>query len=891
MERAPAPGGRRTDDPARRRIGPVFRLLLALLPGRVRDDIGEPLAVTIAEAVAAGRARGRVAGAVAAMREGLGLVRLVIREHATPGERAPGEGWTPMLMQDFRFAFRSLRRSPGASAVSVLTLALGIGAVTAIASVIDGVLLRNLSYADADRVLYIGERTPEGGYTSTSYENFRDWEASGIFAATGVTIGNSVTVVGEGQPERIRGEFVSSGYFDVIGVEPALGRAIRPGEDEPGGPRTAVLSHGWWQSRFGGDRAALGRTVLLNNEPHTIVGVMPAGFRSPWDTPQAWISLHTAPRSFDRSSRGFQAVMARMLPGQTLEGARAEFEALYAGLVTAYPEANAGRSVWMFSLPDFLADRNRPFLLGLGTAVLLLLLIACANVANLQLARAAARRREMAVRTALGGGRRRLARLVLVENAVVFALGGLAGVGLAWFGVGGLVTLQPSYTQFYDVRLNGLAATVGLTLAGITGLLFGLAPAFEALRSAPGSALREGERGGGSSRGARRFRSALVVSQLALSVSLLIGAGLLARTMSALLGVDPGFDDEQLLTLEFRLPQNRYADEAERLVFFDRLHEELRALAGVEAVGFASDLPFSGNGGSMRIVPAGSDLDWDDAPVVRTNTVSPGYREVMGMELLEGRDLEAGDGPGAPFSILVSRLAAERFFGGRDVIGRVVYASPDRSVSGTVVGVVSDVQSTLTDPPEPYLYVSYRQSPTLFMSVAIRTGGDPMALAPAVRDAVWRVDPDQPVWEVMPIRERMAGSASRERFNAVLVVVFAATALLLASLGLYGVMAHSVRQRERELGVRLAMGASPRAVMHVVLTRGLGLLVTGLAAGLGVGWWLASLLESMLFGVSANDPVTFVGAVVLLAGVGLFSSWLPARRVLRLDPVRSLGGA
>jgi putative ABC transport system permease protein len=672
-------------------------------------------------------------------------------------------------------------------------------------------------------------------------------------------------------------------------VQPALGRAIAPGEDEEGGERTALLSWGWWQTRFGGDPSALGRTVMLNNLPHTIVGVMPPGFRSPWDTPQAWISLHSIPRDYlGRSNRNLQAAIARMHPDQTVEGARASLEAVHAGLVEAYPEANRGTGVWAMPLSAFLADRNRDFLLGLAAAVGLLLLIACANVANLQLARAAGRRREMAVRTALGGGRRRLARLLVVENALVFLIGGAAGLAVAWLGVRGLLALQPAYTSYYDVRLSVAAAGLGMAIAALTGLVFGLAPALEAFRSEPSAALRESDRGGGTGRGTRRFRSALVVGQLALSVSLLIGAGLLARTMSALMGVDPGFEREGLLTLEFRLPENRYEGDAERLVFYDRLHEELAALPGVEAVGFASDLPFSGNSSSMRLLPEGSSVGWEDAPVLRSNTVSPGYRAAMGIPLLAGRDLAETDGPGGEFAVLVSRSAAERIFGGTDAVGTRIWATPDGSVSGTVVGVVGDVQSTLVDPPQAHIYVSYRQSPSLFMSVTIRTQGEPMALAPAVRDAVWSVDPDQPIWEVMPITERMAGSASRTRFNAVLVLVFAGTALLLASLGLYGVMAHTVRQRERELGVRLALGASPAAVMRMVVARGMLLVAAGLAAGLVVGWWLASLLESLLFGVSASDPATFVAALGTLALVGALSTWLPARRALGLDPAETL---
>jgi putative ABC transport system permease protein len=883
-------GAKLPDERGDRRVPRHLRVLLRLLPAHARRTIAEPLEATVADALAAARARGRWALAWTHGRETAALVRLVVREHREDARSgAPREEWSFMLTQDIRHALRGLRRSPGTTTVSVLTLALGIGAVTAIASVIDGVLLRNLSYAEPGRVIYVGERMSDGSYASVSYENFLDWRDAGVFEALGATIGNSVNVTGEGQPERIRGEFVTAGYFDVIGVQPAVGRAIAPGEDEPGGERTAVLSWGWWQARFGADPSTIGRTVMLNNLPHTIVGVMPAGFRSPWDVPDAWISLHSIPRDFGRENRNFQAALARLGPDQTLEAALASLESVHEGLVERYPEANGGTSVWAFPLSSFLADRNRDFLLGLGAAVGLLLLIACANVANLQLARTAARRRELAVRTALGGGRRRLARLLVVENALLFLIGGVAGLGVAWLGVRGLLALQPAYTSFYDVRLSTSTAVVGLAAAAAAGLLFGLAPALEAFRAEPAATLREGDRGGGSGRGTRRFRAALVVGQLALSTSLLIGAGLLARTMSALMGVDPGFDRESLLTLEFRLPENRYEGDGERLVFYDRLHEELQALPGVEAVGFASDLPFSGNSASMRLLPEGSSVEWTNAPVVRANTVSPDYRETMGIPLLAGRDLAETDGPGASFAVLVSRSAAERLFGGTaGAVGTRLYASPDRSVTGEVVGVVGDVQASLVDPPLAHVYVSYRQSPTLFMSVAVRTSGDPMALAPAVRDAVWSVDPDQPVWEVMPITERMAGSASRTRFNAVLVLVFACTAVLLASLGLYGVMAYTVRLRERELGVRLALGASPSSVMRMVVGRGMLLVAAGLAAGLVIAWWLASLLESLLFGVSASDPATFLAALGTLALVGALSTWLPARRALGLDPTETL---
>lgn len=357
--------------------------------------------------------------------------------------------------------------------------------------------------------------------------------------------------------------------------------------------------------------------------------------------------------------------------------------------------------------------------------------------------------------------------------------------------------------------------------------------------------------------------------------------------MSALMGVDTGFDTERLLTLEFRLPQNRYEEVEHRVQFFDQLYDELSSLPGQEGIGFASDLPFSGNGGTVPVIPEGTAVEWEDATPVRVNTVSPGYREAMEIELLAGRDLLPTDDLESPLVLLVSRAAEDLLFGG-DAIGRSLQASPDGSTTGLVVGVVDDVQRSLTERPEPYMLVSYRQSPPHFMSVAVRTTGEPMSLASPIREAVWRIDADQPVWEVMPIRERISRRASQTRLNTILVLVFATTALLVASLGLYGVMAYDIRQRERELGVRLALGASPSEVLRSVLLGGLRLVSLGLLFGLVVGRWLASLLESVLFGVEASDPLTFLAALGTLACVGIVSTYLPARRALGLDPVQTL---
>ena len=793
-----------------------------------------------------------------------------------------------MIWGETKQSIRRLARRPAFSLLAVATLALGIGASTAIFSVVNGVLLNTLPYAEPGELLMVGETDTQGGPSAISWENFRDWQRLGaMFEEVALVVPNSVAVTGDGEPERIRGMFVTASYFAFTGIEPTLGRGLLPGEDEPGGPRTVVLSHGFWQRRFGGDTDVLGRTVVLNNEPHTIVGVMPEGFREVWDTSEAFISLHTAPRNFDRSSRSFQA-MARMADGVTLERARDELGVLASRLAEAHPDVNAGRGAWAEPLAEIFAGRQRPLLLSLLAAVGTLLVIACANVASLQLARAGGRVRELAVRAALGGSRARLAVQMLAESLLVATAGGVLGMAVARVGVVGLVAINPSYGAYFDVDVDGRVLAFGIVLALASGFVSGLVPAWFASRTEVASAMREGGRGASTGPGAGRLRSGMVVVQVTLAVALLVGAGLLAGATQRLLSQDMGFEREGLLTLEFRLPDNKYSSDEEVATFFDRLLEHLAGLPGSRGVASADALPFADSPDRAPFLLEGQSLDEAErAPRMGLSSVSPSYFEVLGIPLVAGRSLTPSDRLDTPPVAVISRTAARRLFAGDDPLGRRFYFTEDLDAA-TIVGVVGDVRNRVGAEPEALVYMSVFQRPRHFASLAVRAAGDPMALAPAVSQAVWALDADQPVWEVMPIDERVAGQVGRERFTTFLFLVFAGMALFLCSLGLYGVMAQSVVQRHRELGVRLALGSGGRRVVADIVGEGLRLTAIGLVLGLAAAALVGYGLAAWVVGLQPLEPTPYGAAAVVLSGVALLAAWLPARRASTLDPARTL---
>ena len=797
-----------------------------------------------------------------------------------------------MLLQDIRYALRQLGRRPGFGAVVALTLALGIGANTAIFSVVDAVLLRPLPYPAAERLAVIwGARN--GQYPLLiSVADFLDYRARNrTFEDLGLVRSQSVNLTGTDRPDRLIGSFVSAGTLPILGGRAAFGRLFTPQETAQGtGQQVTVLSYAAWQSRFGGDRGILGRSIVLNGRPHVVIGVTTADFRDAFGPTDVWLPITSAPNPtwFARGQTNVWAI-GRLKPGVSLAQGQRDLSRVAAELAAQYPEADGGADVHLDSVRDYLVGSVRPALAIVLAFVGVVLLIACANVANLQLARAASRMREMSVRAALGAQRRRLVRQLLTESLALALVGGVCGVLLASWGIRALVAAAPGgLPALGPVGLNAsvLAFSAGVTV--FAGLLFGIAPALHASREDLGAALTLRASSAGDGRHA--LRQTFVALQVALSVVLLVGAGLLTRSLFALQRVEPGYATDHLLTAEFRLPAVKY-DTPERVSqFMTSALAAVRAVHGVQSAGFIRSMPLSGNWGSVQYATeTQGDLTTATAPVAQQNTISDGLLATMGMRLVAGRDFDVGDRAGAPPVALVNEELARRAWPGQQAVGRRLrlIVPPDTMV--TVVGVVADVkQLTLGEPATPQIYQPMLQTPGIFNTVAARTAGDPDALAASVRAAIWSVDPDQPVWKLRSMESLASRDLAGPRFTMLLTLSFGLVALLLAAIGVYGVMAYTVAQRTREVGIRMALGARGAEVVRFVLRGGLAIVTIAMGLGLAAAFGLAPLLRRQLFGIPPADPVTFLAVPVVLAAVALLACYLPARRAARVDPVVAL---
>jgi putative ABC transport system permease protein len=800
---------------------------------------------------------------------------------------------------------RRLLRTPGFTLVVLLTLALGIGANTAVFSAVNAVLLRPLPYREGERLVVVDHHYPSlnGLLAGVGAPTLVDVQTRlPAFAAAAVRTAWGPNLTGVGEPERLSGARVSGQYFATLGVAPRLGRALRADEDAPGRERVVVLSDGFWLRRFGGDPSVVGRTLTLDGEPHEVVGVMPPGFRDVQDrSAELWRPLALRPEAFQDAQRTdeYLFLVARLRDGVTLDAARAALRTLAAQLKGAHPTAYPPDwSLAATALRDKGTGGIRPALLVLLAAVGCILLIACANIAGLLLARAASRSRELALRTALGAGRGQLLRLYLAESLVLAAGGGGLGVVVGAVGVRLLSATAGAGALAGEVRLDASVLAFASLVTLATAIVFGVVPVFHRSTVGLRDALAEGARGSAGDRRGQAVRRVLVVSEVAIALVLLAGAGLLLKSFARVQGVDPGYQPRGVLTATLALPAGKYDSPARQRAFLDALLARVRAIPGVTAAGAGSGVPFGPGGGTRTFSvegfqpPEGQPAPWGDYRLV-----SPGYFETLRVPLRQGRTFTEQDGPDALRVAVVDEELARRYWPGADPIGkRIAYGTVLDSATGQrtpawveVVGVVAHLKSEGLDAdPRVQVYRPIRQLPVDFPQLVVRTTGDPERLLPAVRAAVRDVDPAQPVSDVATLDQLLDRSVGTRRLAVALLGTFAALALLLASIGLYGLMAHAVVERTREFGVRMALGAGRGQVLALVLRQGMRLALAGTALGLVGAFALTRLLTSQLFAVEATDPVTFAGSVALLLGVALAALLVPALRATGVEPLRAL---
>jgi predicted permease len=798
------------------------------------------------------------------------------------------------VRQDLSYAVRRLRQSKGFTLVAVATLALGIGATSAIFSVVNAVLLRPLPFPEPDRLVQVAQ-TWKGRPAVYSPQNFLDVEAQATsFSGMAAIDAGGVTLTGQGAATRLEGAEVSASFFDVLGVRPRLGRAFLAGENEPGRDRVAVLGYALWRDRFGSDPGVVGRTLSLNRQPYTVVGVAPPGFRYP-EPAEIWTPLEYD-QMFRSKSRGawYLTVVGRLRSGATLAGARQEAGTIAERLARAYPADDEGVGGIVIPLLDATVGESRRALLVLLGAVGLVLLVACVNVANLLLARVAVRETELAVRAALGAGRGRLVRQLLTESLVLAVLGGAAGLLLSVAILDGLLALQPQGVPRLDeVSVNRTVVAFAAALSLLTTVLFGAFPALQTGRRSSAQALRQGSRGILSGRRGG-LRGGLVVGQIALAMVLVAGSALLLRSFALLRQVDPGFRTGSALAFRISLPESAYADDARMLSFHDELQRRLAALPGVRSVGSVTAVPLGGSHFNISFTVEGwPEVPPAQQPSMEVRIATPGYFGTIGIPVRRGRAFTESDGPDAPQVVVLSESAVHRYFPHEEPIGRKIHLGlgrgRGRKPGGEVVGVVGDVKEIgLAAESPPQIYVPYAQFPLPSMDVVLRTTVEPRSLAAVAERVVHGLDAELPVARVATLDEVLARSVSEPRFYAILLGSFAGTALFLAALGLFGVTSYAVAQRTRELAVRIALGARREELLRMVLREALLLGAAGVAVGLAGAVLLSRVISSMLFSLSPRDPLTLGGVALLLLATTLLAGYLPARRATRVDPVIAL---
>ncbi len=800
------------------------------------------------------------------------------------------------MRQDIVYAFRRLWKAPAFTIVALVTLSLGIGANSAIFTVVNGVLLKPLPYDRPDELVGVFHLTRDGHKSVMSPPNFLDVRAQNHTLADVAACDTfGMTLTGVGEPVRLDGAEVSAGLFGVLRVQPILGRTFRPEENEPGRTGVVLLGHQLWQQRFGASAAAVGRVLTLDGKPHVIIGVLPPGFAYPARV-QLWTPIEYD-QVFRVTNRGawYIEVIGRLKPGVTADRAAADVAAIARRLQPQFPESNTDVGFTVAPLGEHIIGDTRTALLVLLGAVGLVLLIACANVANLMLARAASRQSEIAIRAALGAGRRRLIRQLLTESAMLAIAGGAIGLLIASWGSDLLVWLRPNgIPRLDEVRIDGAVLAFTGVAALLTGLLFGSIPAVQATQPALMATLKDGGRGALTGRHGSRVRGALVISEMALAVTLLIGAGLLINSFIRLQHVDPGFRPGEALTFRLALSESAYADEARRAQFFARLLDRLRTLPGVRSAGAVVGLPLTGREIDLSFdVEGRPPAEPGRKPSMEMRVATPDYFATLGIPLKRGRMFTDADAAESPQVAVLSESAARRFFPHEDPIGKRIVLGWHRdkkpNAGGEVVGIVGDVKDLgLDEEAPPEIYLPHQQLGVGSMDVVLRSDVPPLSLARAVEQSVHQLDPNVPVSSLRTVQQLVAESISQPRFYVVLLGSFAGLALVLAVVGIFGVMSYAVTQQTREIGIRIALGADRSAVVRMVLQHAMVLAGTGLAIGLVAALALARTLASMLFDLSPNDPLTFAAVLTALTLVALVASYIPARRATRVDPVVAL---